>query len=106
MKLIYTSEDRLMVYHFKNLLEQKGIECVIKHDDLASIAGQVPFMATWPELWVADPDMENWAKQIVRQHQADAADPGEDDIWVCEHCGEKHAKQFTECWNCHKSFEA
>ena len=97
MKQVFTSEDRLMVYHLKNLLELHGIQCIVKNDNLSSVMGEVPVLVAWPELWVVDSDMEAWAKEIIKRSRKEIKDgPG----WVCENCGEKHSAQFTECWNC------
>jgi len=97
MKQVFTSDDRLMVYHLKNLLELQGIQCLIKNDSLSSVVGEVPMIVAWPELWVVDSDMATWAKEIIKQSCKEIEDaPG----WVCENCGEEHSAQFTECWNC------
>jgi len=99
VKKVYTSEDRLMVYHLKNLLENQGIKCAVKNDNLSSVIGDIPLLIAWPELWVLDADMETWAKDIIKQSLKEA-DNGE--TWVCKTCGEEHSAQFTECWNCHQ----
>ena len=102
MKKVYTSEDRLMVYHLKNLLENQGIDCAVQNDGLSSVVGQIPTLIAWPELWVIDSDMEAWAKDIIKQSLKDAEELKQGDSWVCETCGEEHSAQFTECWQCHQ----
>ena len=97
MKQVYTAENRLIVYHFKNLLEMENIKCIVKNDHLFSVVGEVPMMVAWPELWVVDSDMEKWARQIIKKSQNDI-DAGEK--WTCESCGEEHLSSFTDCWNC------
>lgn len=97
MKQVYTSEDRLMVYHLKNLLEQEGIECMVKNDCLSAVVGEIPMLVAWPELWVIDSDMQAWAIELIKTSQKEA-EQGED--WTCEYCGESHAAQFSDCWNC------
>jgi len=97
LKQVYTSEDRLYIYHLKNLLEQEGIECAVKNDSLSSVVGEIPMLVAWPELWVIDSDMAAWAKELIARSKK-AVDEG--DTWVCKNCGEEHSAQFTECWNC------
>lgn len=97
MKLVYTSEDRLTIYHLKNLLEVQGIDCMVKNDSLSSVVGEIPILVAWPELWVIDSDMEDWAKELIIRSKKDV---DYTKTWVCENCGEEHSSRFTECWNC------
>jgi hypothetical protein len=97
LKLVHTSEDRIYLYHLKNILEAQDIECVIKNDRLSSLAGEIPMLTVWPELWVKDNIKEKWAKEIIVDFEK-AVDGGE--IWTCENCGEEHGVQFKDCWNC------
>jgi len=97
LKLIHTSEDRIYLYHLKNILEAQGIGCVVKNDRLASLAGEIPSLTVWPELWVKDVMKEKWAKEIISDYENNISQ-GEN--WVCENCGEEHGAQFKDCWNC------
>ena len=97
MKLIHTSEDRIYLYHLKNILEAQGIDCEIKNERLSSIAGEIPMLTVWPELWVKDVMKEKWAKEIITDFEK-SVEEGEN--WICENCGEEHAPQFKDCWNC------
>ncbi len=98
MKRVYTAEDRLLVYHFKNLLELESIDCIVKNDGLSSVVGEIPIFTAWPELWVVDDDLETWAKEIINNSKKDTV---QGESWVCAKCGEEHSVQFTDCWNCH-----
>ncbi|MEE9444482.1 MAG: DUF2007 domain-containing protein [Cocleimonas sp.] len=97
MKQVFTAEDRLLTHHYKNLLENEGIECLIKNDVLAPIAGELAANQSWPELWVINPNVLERAKTIISQSD-EALEKRPD--WVCEKCGEKHSGRFIECWNC------
>jgi hypothetical protein len=97
MKQVFTAENRLNVYHIKNLLETKGITTIVKNDGLSSVVGDIPLESAWPEVWVTDPDMETYAKELIKQSKA-PEESGEE--WTCENCGEKHSAQFVDCWNC------
>jgi len=39
MKKLYSAQDPLMIGHLKNVLENQGIDCVIKNTYLASAVG-------------------------------------------------------------------
>jgi len=100
MKQVFTAENRLNVYHIKNLLETKGIESIVKNDGLTSVIGDIPTVTAWPEVWITDPGMEAYAKEII-EHSKNSEVAG--DEWVCDNCGEKHSAQFLDCWNCQSS---
>ena len=100
MKQVFTAENRLNVYHIKNLLEMNGIESIVKNDGLTSVAGDIPLETAWPEVWVTDPDMEAYAKEIIKQSEKPEV-AGE--AWICKNCGEEHSALFIACWNCQSS---
>lgn len=95
---VYESDDRVLIHHLKNMLETEGIECLVKNDHIHTLAGEVPMVDTWPELWVADDDLADRARQIVERSANQPAPGGPD--WVCAQCGETHEPQFSQCWNC------
>ena len=97
MKLVHTSEDSIYLHHLKNILEAQDIPCLIKNDRLSSVAGEIPLGEVWPELWVVDDLREKWAKEIITEYQRSQ---NQGSPWVCENCGEEHAPQFKDCWNC------
>jgi len=98
MQKIYTSPDRIMVFHCKNLLESHNIECVVKNEFLAGAAGEIPPNECWPELWVKNVQQYKDAMQILNSNCliTDKKLP----IWKCTKCGEKLEGQFTTCWRC------
>jgi len=97
LKQVHTAEDRVYLYHLKNLLEAEGIDCLIKNDQLSSAVGELPMGEVWPELWVIDSLKMAWAKEIIADFEKSAVSG---DKWVCANCGEEHASQFNDCWNC------
>lgn len=97
MKKLTTADSLITIRHYRNLLESEGIACKIRNEFLGSIAGEVPFFETWPELWVVrDLDYDR-AKQLI--DGADA-DEGPHASWTCRNCGEENEGQFAACWNC------
>ena len=95
--MVYKSENLVYLHHLKNVLEAQDIDCIIRNDQLSSLAGEVPLNICWPELWVTDSLKAAWAKEIIAETQT-AVDNGS--TWICKNCGEEHSAQFTECWNC------
>ena len=52
MKRLTAHESLAHIGHLKNLLEQSGIACIIKNDQLSGGLGEIPFLDCLPELWV------------------------------------------------------
>ncbi|MCK4707741.1 MAG: DUF2007 domain-containing protein [Gammaproteobacteria bacterium] len=98
MKKVYSSEDRVLIYHLKNTLDLEGIDCFIKNDMAFTLAGEVPVNEVWPELWITDFKLQTKAEEIIKQ----AVNPVQSIFksWQCPKCGEKHDSQFTTCWKC------
>ena len=56
MKLIYSHPNFAQVALVRSLLENERIPSVIRNEQLSSLAGGLPALETWPEIWVADED--------------------------------------------------
>jgi len=98
VKKIYTTDSLVTVQHLKNLLEQEGIPCLVKNDQMFTLRGEVPFTEVWPQLWVMRDEELQQAGEIVAEHlKGPAADLPQ---WDCPGCGEKMDGQFTACWHC------
>ena len=52
MKKIFVDEMITWVAQAKAELEAHDIACFIKNEFAVSAAGEVPFIETWPELWI------------------------------------------------------
>ena len=97
MKKLATSESLVTIRHYRNLLESQGIASQIRNEHLATIAGEIPFFETWPELWVVrDLDYDR-ARQLI---DGATADESPATPWTCPACGEENEGQFAACWNC------
>jgi hypothetical protein len=101
MKKIYTSPDRLMVFHFKNILESDNITCFIKNEFLAGAIGELPPHECWPELWIKDDKTYHSALKLLEK--TEVLDETSYSAWECSRCGEKLEGQFTACWQCGES---
>ena len=98
MKKIYSSQDRLMTGHMKNILENEEIECIIKNEHLSSILGEIPPIECWAEVWIVGDSQYDRAFQIVEEALTDQETI--QSTWICPQCSEELEGQFTECWNC------
>lgn len=87
----------MSVHHLKNVLETAGMQCLVKDNSLFTLAGEVPAVECWPELWLLDESMLNRAEALIQDHIARAGTIKAP--WQCT-CGEVHGGQFTECWQC------
>ncbi len=97
MKKLYTTEDRAMLGHARNILESAGIECLLKNEFLSGGVGELPPNECWPEIWVADADQAR-AETLLATALRDPPETPPD--WVCPVCGERIEGQFTACWRC------
>ncbi len=98
LKRVYTAETLVQVVHVQNLLAAGGIRAQLRNARLAGALGEIPFLETWPELWVDDTLYERAVRAIERDLQA-PAEPAAP--WTCPDCGERIEGQFTDCWRCH-----
>ena len=101
MKKLTSADSLITINHFKNLLEAEGIPCQIRNEHLGSIMGEMPFVETWPELWVVNDLDFDRAEQLIAD--ADAESPKAS--WRCRKCGEENEGQFAACWNCGSSLD-
>ena len=97
MKRVYRHESIAEVGLVRGLLEQAGIACLTKNEQLSGALGEIPVFECQPELWVIEEADAPQAEAIVAVH-LDPFSHAED--WVCEKCGEPNEGQFGACWQC------
>ena len=56
----------------------------------------MPFVETWPELWVINDLDFDRATELI--NAVDTESPGA--AWRCKRCGEENEGQFAACWKC------
>lgn len=98
MKRVFSSENTIDVWQVRNLLEVEGIDTVVKNADMVSAFGEVPFVESWPEVWVTDPADYELALDIVDEYLYAEDDDRPD--WRCSKCRERNDAAFAVCWNC------
>jgi hypothetical protein len=98
MEKVYSSPERTMVYHIKNILENRGIESTVFGEHRGVAVGGIAPLDAWMELWVLDERRLKEAQQIVEATLNDVETPHE--TWRCQSCGEELEGQFAQCWKC------
>jgi hypothetical protein len=93
LKRVFSSYNQTAVYHARNLLEQAGIETLVRNAALSSVMGELPPAECQAELWVLDEADQKRAEEILAPLPAAGPD------WTCA-CGETLGAQFTQCWRC------
>jgi hypothetical protein len=97
MKLLYSSQDRVLLYLIKARLDDKGIASFFKNEQ-PPLAGEIPPMIAWPQLWVMDESNFARATECVTDELTSRSQPNT--AWVCPQCQEKLEGQFEICWKC------
>ena len=92
MKRVFSSFNQTAVYHARNLLENAGIETLLRNTVLSSAMGELPPAECQAELWVLNDSDLSRAEEVLS-----AKTEGPD--WTCA-CGETLGAQFTQCWRC------
>ena len=98
MKRLLVSQSLVEVESLKELLSTDGILCTIRNQQGSSLAGEVPFVEVFPELWVINDADFDRAKELLEEQGG--GDEVEQPTWVCAGCGERHVGLFTACWKC------
>jgi hypothetical protein len=97
VKRLTSNESIAYLAHLKNLLEQSGIGCVIKNEQLSGGLGEIPFLECLPELWVVHDSQLAEAQSLLEElTQCSPSAPA----WLCTACGETNEGQFAACWHC------
>ena len=97
MKKLTSVASTILIHHFRNVLEAEGIPCEVRNEHLGSVLGEIPFVETWPQLWVLNDLDYDRAKQLISEQ---ALDESPVRPWQCKSCGEENEGQFAACWNC------
>ena len=98
MKFVYTNENRLLVSNFQNMLLNAGMDITLKNEFAAGASGDLPFLNTWPEIWVMNDEDYDQALAIINKVLSE----NDTDDWLCTQCGESNSSAFELCWNCQR----
>ncbi|WP_018954584.1 DUF2007 domain-containing protein [Thioalkalivibrio sulfidiphilus] len=97
MKRVFFASDPAAAGFIQGVLENEGIQCMVKNRLLFGASGELPPTECWPEVWVMEDGDEDRAREIIEAVTA-AGDEGPG--WTCPGCGEQLEPVFTQCWNC------
>jgi Putative prokaryotic signal transducing protein len=97
MKRISSMQSLADIGHLKNVLEQAGVRCMIKNEQLSGGIGEIPFLDCMPELWILDDAKLPLAEAVMADFRAEPVSGAD---WHCSVCGETNESQFAACWNC------
>lgn len=97
MKRLTSNESIAYLGHLKNLLEQSGIDCVLKNEQLSGGLGEIPFLECLPELWVVRDNQLSEALSLLEELARSSPSAP---TWRCSACGETNEGQFAVCWHC------
>jgi hypothetical protein len=95
LKRIFSSFDRIAVYHARNLLEAAGIRAVVKNEFLSSAMGELPPAECQMELWILLEHDAHRAETVLEENLSSKGGVP----WTCA-CSEAQEPQFTLCWSC------
>ena len=98
MKRLSSSVNIAEVGLLKSILEEEGIGCAIRNEQLAMASGGVPFTDCYPELWVLNDEDFGKAQELLARWKNQ--DGQQLELWTCPRCGEENEGQFGSCWQC------
>lgn len=101
MKHLFSADTIALDVTFQlmiSMLENAGIEFIIRNEQLGIAKGDIPWVECVKELWVQNDDDYSRAKEIIDEWEKSVAVKHEP--WICPNCKETNEGQFTSCWKC------
>jgi len=96
VKRVYRAENAFDAQLVRDLLVEQGIDAEVHGMMLVGGVGELPADAR-PSVWIADADLYDWARQLIRRYENSAPHSAD---WQCPRCGETNAGTFEICWHC------
>ncbi|MDH5642210.1 MAG: DUF2007 domain-containing protein, partial [Nitrospira sp.] len=81
MKQVFVSQHLVEAEMRKEQLEQAGIRCTIKNQRASGLAGEIPFVEVFPEVWVLDDQDYDRARRLI--DDATTALQSHQGHWTC-----------------------
>jgi hypothetical protein len=93
----YTAANLQDAHILAGALHAEGIEAHIFNGAAQGGLGEIPFMQTYPEIWLVNPNDLDRARRLF-----DAFELPADGVAAvrCATCGEDNPPGFDICWNC------
>ena len=98
MTRVYSHPDPSVAHLVRNRLEQAGIPAVLNGESYGRGMGEVPPVAAWSEVWVAEGAPLADVEAVVAEVTAEPAETS--DPWACPTCDEVVDGAFSVCWAC------
>ena len=100
MILIYTHENRYLVHNIQNIVENTGIDTLLRNQFAAGGVGDLAPHQTWLELWVINDADRDKAIEAIDLSFLPVNNIEEGIQWVCGECKENNDISFEVCWQC------
>ena len=101
MTRVYVARHPADAHLFKGILENQGIEALVRSEALFGARGEAPVtFDTLPSVWVMDDDDATRARTLADEYTQGDQASGPRPTWRCAVCREVIEGQFSECWNC------
>jgi hypothetical protein len=84
----------------ESVLNSHDIATIIRNQNVSSLAGEVPFTAAYPELWIVDDNRYDDAIAVLQDFREGARQDAPAVDWACPDCGESVPGTFHSCWKC------
>ena len=97
MKRVAVADTLAELGHYRDVLEQNGIGCVVRNQHLSGALGELAVPWTLPELCVMRDEDASRAQLLIAELRA-PAEPGAP--WRCRSCDTDNEGQFAVCWRC------
>ncbi|MFC5050119.1 DUF2007 domain-containing protein [Rubritalea spongiae] len=66
MRKVYEDQDMTMVGYYRTVLEEDGIQTLVKNEYAQLAAGEVPFTQVYPEIWVQNDEDYERSVELIR----------------------------------------
>ena len=97
---LYVAANAADAHILRGLLEQEGIQAIVRGDDIVPLQGGNLFkMETRPSVWVFDDEHVARARELADDFGRPAASDRPPATWTCR-CGKAVEDQFSDCWSC------
>ena len=97
MKRVYTADNIADAGLVRSFLEQHDIPATLRNEHTSAVIGDLPFVNSYPELWVADDLCGRAAELLLELRQSNNNNTEQ---WLCAKCQESNPGNFEICWQC------
>jgi hypothetical protein len=98
---LYSAANLQEAHIVLGLLEAAGIDAMILNSNAQGGVGEIPFVQTYPELWIQTRGDLPRARAVVEAFERPARVTA---AWQCAQCGEENPGGFELCWKCTAAF--